>query len=62
MLRAKFTDLTFRFSTFGTRFSAGATVDSSSESHSGLEEGTGQSALEGTPIDGEGETEGEGSS
>lgn len=53
-LRAKFADLTYRFNTFGTRFSAGATVDSSSEASYGSDEGTGQSVLEESAADEDG--------
>jgi hypothetical protein len=55
MLREKFADLTYKFNTFGTRFSSGATADSSSEACWGSDEGTGQAVLEESAADEDGE-------
>jgi hypothetical protein len=57
MLREKFADLTYKFNTFGTRFSSGATADSSSEACWGSDEGTGQAALEDSAADEDGDAE-----
>jgi hypothetical protein len=57
MLRKKFADLTCAFDTFGTRFSSGATADSSSEACWGSDEGTGQAVLEESATDEDGVAE-----
>ena len=53
MLREKFTDLTYRFDTFGTRFSSGATAYCSSDACSRSDEGAEQSVLEESVTDGD---------